>query len=84
MESVNIIVDRLVERWPVVLACLLVSVVAGVYPHIRNGLNIYKIPIIGSELGSTDKRRQAYVRGARKLYNDGYNKVRLKYSFTDA
>lgn len=81
MESVSLIVDRIVERWPVVLACLLASIVAGVYPHVRNWLNIYKIPIIGSELGSTDKLRQAYLGGARKLYNDGYNKVRLKYSF---
>ncbi|KAI4602581.1 hypothetical protein KJ359_007796 [Pestalotiopsis sp. 9143b] len=52
MESVSLIVDRIVERWPVVLACLLASIVAGVYPHVRNWLNIYKIPIIGSELGS--------------------------------
>lgn len=34
-----------------------------------------KIPTVGADVGNTEKRRQAYLAGARKLYNEGYKKV---------
>lgn len=77
MDFTQVAYQRLVDKWPVVLVAVIALVAAGVVPHVLNALQISKIPIIGSELGSLDKRRQAYISSARKLYNDGYHKVRL-------
>ena len=38
-------------------------------------LRLSKIPAVGADVGNTEKRRQAYLAGARKLYNEGYKKV---------
>ncbi|KAH6657514.1 cytochrome P450 [Truncatella angustata] len=64
------------ERWPVILAALLVVLLAGVYPYALRAVQIARIPTIGTELGGVDKRRQAYIASARQLYNDGYRKFK--------
>jgi hypothetical protein len=48
----------------------------------RNPLS--DIPQIGQELGSDEKRRQAYLQGAKNLYNDGYRKVSCRMASSSA
>ncbi|CAK7201806.1 hypothetical protein SEUCBS139899_004521 [Sporothrix eucalyptigena] len=46
---------------------------------VQTGLNYARlaaIPIVGADLGGKEQRRQAYLAGARKLYNDGYKKFK--------
>lgn len=63
------------ERWPIILVALLAIVVVTVYPTVLRTVQIAQIPTVGAELGGTDKRRQAYIASARKLYNYGYRNV---------
>lgn len=77
MGNTQSLVDVAANRWPVVLTALLVCFVAAIAPKLGNILRLWTIPIVGEELGSTEKRRKAYLGGARKLYSDGYQKVRI-------
>lgn len=67
------------EKWPIILTAFLALAIATAYPHVLRAIQIAKIPTVGTELGGEDKRRQAYISSARRLYNDGYHKVRLNW-----
>jgi hypothetical protein len=73
MQNFN---DIVAERWPAFSAAALACLIAIVLPRLVEVIRISSIPTIGTELGGQEKRRQAYLGGARKLYNDGYRKVR--------
>lgn len=60
---------------PLVTILLGVFATAWLLPRCIKYVRLAAIPVIGSEIGSEEKRRQAYLMGARKLYNDGYKKV---------
>ncbi|KAK6716762.1 hypothetical protein SNK04_007713 [Fusarium graminearum] len=68
--------DITANRWPVLLTALLVCLVAAIAPKVGSVLRFWTIPVVGEELGSTEKRRKAYLGGARKLYSDGYQKFK--------
>lgn len=83
MGNTQSLVDAAANRWPVVLTALLVCFVAAIAPKVGSVLRLWTIPIVGEELGSTEKRRKAYLGGARKLYSDGYQKVRIPIDVGD-
>ncbi|CAG2014307.1 unnamed protein product [Fusarium graminearum] len=70
--------DITANRWPVLLTALLVCLVAAIAPKVGSVLRFWTIPVVGEELGSTEKRRKAYLGGARKLYSDGYQKLTIE------
>jgi len=65
------------EKWNSVAACVLVLVtVLVVQATVANTRNAwYRIPLIGAELGSDEKRRQLYFREPKKIYAEGYKRV---------
>jgi hypothetical protein len=83
MGNTQSLPDAAANRWPVVLTALLVCFIAAITPKVGSVLRLWTIPIVGEELGSTEKRRKAYLAGARKLYSDGYQKVRILIHVTD-
>ncbi|KAH8885004.1 cytochrome P450 [Thozetella sp. PMI_491] len=56
---------------PVLLAAATVCVSIYLIPKLAAAVRLFFIPVVAQELGP-EKRRQAYLAGARKLYNDGY------------
>ncbi|WZH47168.1 cytochrome P450 [Fusarium acuminatum] len=76
MGNTQSLPDAAANRWPVVLTALLVCFIAAITPKVGSVLRLWTIPIVGEELGSTEKRRKAYLAGARKLYSDGYQKFK--------
>lgn len=68
--------DFVSNRWLIIVTALFACLVAAIGPRVVNALRLWTIPTIGEELGSTEKRRQAYLAGARKLYSAGYQKVK--------
>ncbi|KAF7548892.1 hypothetical protein G7Z17_g6765 [Cylindrodendrum hubeiense] len=75
MTTSQSLTSLILDHSPVLSTALLLFLAAIVGPHILQRSQLWKIPFIGEELGGTEKRRQAYLAGARKLYNDGYRKV---------
>lgn len=71
----SVLVDSFTERSLVVLVAVLAGILAITAPKIINFVRLASIPYIGSEYGNEEKRRQAYLQGARKLYYAGYDKV---------
>ncbi|KAH7012740.1 cytochrome P450 [Microdochium trichocladiopsis] len=66
--------SALAERWLLVATSISVLACALVGPKLIDQWRLYCIPIVAAELGNTEKRRQAYLAGSRKLYNQGYKK----------
>jgi hypothetical protein len=62
---------------PLVAVLFAVFGIAYLLPKAITALRLAAIPTVGQELGDKEKRRQAYLAGARKLYNDGYKRVNM-------
>lgn len=43
-----------------------------VVPKVMDYIRLAAIPVVGKDFGGEEERRKAYLKGARKLYNDGY------------
>ncbi|KAI0593268.1 cytochrome P450 [Biscogniauxia sp. FL1348] len=76
MPAVQTLAVFVSERWATILISVLVLASAVLIPKVTDMLRISKIPIIAVDLGNSEKRRQAYLTGARKLYNEGYRKFK--------
>ncbi len=76
METPQLL-DIVSGRAPILAAAAAVCLIAYILPRIIAAIRLSAIPVVGRELGGEEKRRQAYLAGARKLYNDGYKKVRF-------
>lgn len=76
MGNAQSLLNIVANRWPLLVTALFACFVAAIAPRVVNTLRLWSIPTIGEELGNTEKRRQAYLGGARKLYSAGYQKVR--------
>lgn len=63
------------ERAVVVVVAILAVTLASIGPKVINIIRLASIPYIGSEFGNEEKRRVAYLQGARNLYYAGYEKV---------
>lgn len=69
-------IEVLTARWPLFAATGATLVGATVARHLYRWSVLSSIPMLGEELGGRDKRRAAYTKGAKQMYEDGYNKVR--------
>lgn len=58
--------------FPTALAFLFIIVVLR---RALRDLPLYRIPLVGQNIGSLEERRQAYLHSARKLYCQGYREV---------
>ena len=83
MGNRHLAFDIAANRWPVLVTALVVCFVAAIVPKIGSLLRLWTIPVVGEELGSTEKRRKAYLGGARRLYCDGYQKVGISIDVCD-
>ncbi|KAI1389674.1 cytochrome P450 [Hypoxylon trugodes] len=75
MATISVVMAIVANEWPILLAGLLITL-SLTQAHLLRSSPIAKVPVIGSELGSDEKRRQAYLRNARQLYLDGYQKFK--------
>lgn len=75
--------DILYERWPVVSAALAAFAFAIYFPIFMQGVQLWNIPLVGANLGGSEKRRQAFLSSARSLYLEGYQKVNLPIARID-
>lgn len=73
--SLDDTIEVLTARWPLFAATGATLVGVTVVRHLYRWSVLNSIPMLGEELGSSDKRRAAYTTGAKKMYEDGYNKV---------
>ena len=71
-----VFMDGNMQRWTLFLSTFVILAIAVAAPHTSRLMALRKIPLAGSELGSTEKRRMAYLGGARQVYQGGYRKVR--------
>ncbi|KAF3761191.1 cytochrome P450 [Cryphonectria parasitica EP155] len=65
--------ETLSERFLVIVAAVLACALAYLGPKIISIIRLAALPVIGTELGNEEKRRQAYLQGARKLYYAAYD-----------
>lgn len=68
-------VEVLSGRWPLFAVAGATFLGAGAVRHLYRWSILNAIPMLGEELGGSDKRKAAYTTGAKKLYQEGYNKV---------
>lgn len=64
-----------VQLQGIAVAFVTASALYYVLPAAISHIQLSALPMLGSELGTADKRRQAYLTNARQLYMDGYKKV---------
>ncbi|PNP79955.1 hypothetical protein FNYG_06652 [Fusarium nygamai] len=76
MGNAQSLLNLVADRWPLLATALLACFVVAVAPRVLNLLPLWSIPTIGEELGNKEKRRQAYLGGARNLYSAGYQKFK--------
>ncbi|ETS73381.1 hypothetical protein PFICI_14986 [Pestalotiopsis fici W106-1] len=76
MTSLQVWSDVIVDRWPIISTVALAAVIAAFLPSTLRLIRMFTFPTVGTELGGAEKRRKAYLAGARKLYNDGYRKFK--------
>lgn len=67
----------------VVLAFSIVALSAIVFQRLTGHEPLASIPLFGLEYGNENERRHAYLAGAKKIYEDGYRKVRSPSSKAD-
>ncbi|RMJ08867.1 hypothetical protein CDV36_011516 [Fusarium kuroshium] len=74
MGNVQSFIDIAVDRWPIILAAVVVFLTTVFGPIINRTILLSGLPVVGD--GDAEKRRMAYLAGARKLYSDGYQKFK--------
>jgi hypothetical protein len=65
----------LATQWPFIATALLACATAWAFQALMKQTPLSKLPLIGTEIGDAEKRRVAYMRGAKQLYLDGYKKA---------
>jgi len=75
MTDTQGLVRALSNNLPVIVPTLAVLVAVYLAQLFLTGNSLSHVPEIGSELGSNEKRRQAFLFNAKGLYQDGYQKV---------
>lgn len=64
--------ETLSGRSLVIFVAIIACILTFLGPKTATFIRLASIPFIGTELGNEEKRRQAYLQGARKLYYAGY------------
>lgn len=73
MGNIQSLIDIAVNRWPVLLATIVVCLAAVFGPAVNRTILLWGLPVVGD--GNAEKRRMAYLSSAKKLYCEGYQKV---------
>lgn len=68
-------IEVLTARWPLFAATGATLVGVSVARHLYRWSILKSIPMLGEDLGGDDERKAAFRTGAKKMYQDGYNKV---------
>lgn len=68
-------IEVITARWPLFAATGATLVGVTVARHLYRWSVLRSIPMLGEELGSSDKRRAHFTKEAKQMYEDGYNKV---------
>lgn len=68
-------IEVITARWPLFAATGATLVGVSVARHLYRWSILNSIPMLGEELGGNDERRAAFRKGAKQMYQDGYNKV---------
>ncbi|KAF3765318.1 hypothetical protein M406DRAFT_88222 [Cryphonectria parasitica EP155] len=77
MDSIEYFVQVAQEKWPVIATFIAVSLVAMfLQTAVVSRSTWTKIPLIGAELGSDEKRRELYLKGAKRVYTEGYKRFK--------
>jgi len=72
------LIAAVTERLPLIVAAALAFAATVLIPVIFKNDPLSRIPFVGAELGGRDKRRTAYMTSAKSIYQDGYQKVRIR------
>ncbi|OCL06822.1 cytochrome P450 [Glonium stellatum] len=64
------------DYFPILSTVALLVLVCIIFPQLFSRNHLSDIPIIGLDLGNIEKRRNAYLTSASKLYRDGYKMFR--------
>lgn len=67
--------DLLAAQWPYVLSTILAFAAAWLLQVVLKQDPLSGLPMVGSEIGNADKRRAAFVQGAKNMYLEGYRKA---------
>jgi len=67
--------DLFTQRWPLLAAAAATFLGASLFQYLYKWNIISSIPLVGEEIGDAEKRRVAYIMGAKRLYEEGYKKV---------
>lgn len=69
------ITDLVATQWPYVFSTLLALAAAWLLQAALKRDPLSSLPMVGIEFGNADKRRAAFVQGAKNIYLEGYRKV---------
>ncbi|PKS08122.1 hypothetical protein jhhlp_005397 [Lomentospora prolificans] len=64
------------SKWPAVLSAALACFSVYIWPRVVTSVSLWNLPTVGNEWGSQEKRRLAYISGAKKMYIEGYRKFK--------
>lgn len=67
--------ELLAAQWPYVLSTFLAFAAAWLLQLVFKQDPLSSLPMVGSEIGNADKRRAAFVQGAKNIYLEGYRKA---------
>lgn len=69
------VTELLATQWPYVLSTFLAFAAAWLLQVLLKQDPLSSLPMVGAEIGNADKRRAAFVQGAKNFYLEGYRKV---------
>ncbi|KAM4065581.1 cytochrome p450 [Hirsutella rhossiliensis] len=72
MDALQQTYSVVAERWVSFTTALVFLFMILVVPNALHHARLSAIPLVGGEVGSLEKRRQAYLTSSRALYNQGY------------
>jgi hypothetical protein len=64
------------DKWPALVAASVVCLAFLLPALLKRIIPLWRVPLIGHELGGYEKRRRAYQTNAQSLYAEGYELVR--------
>lgn len=76
------LLDIAAERMPLIATTILVSLLGLLVQRYFAQPRLSGIPLVGASLGNVEKRRKAFLAGARPIYMEGYQQVCLVFSGT--
>jgi hypothetical protein len=64
------------DKWPLLSVAILAALAALLVQPLFGRYTLSNIPCVGLEVGDEEKRRLAYLAGAKRLYQAGYQTVK--------